>query len=711
MYHARSEAGRGSVGQARLAKRAQAWESAAVTEPPSRADAEIVAPPSPERPTLGAPAGQVVGWAVLAIVNAVTICLTIPLASDQLARRAQHHLYDAGQLLAPGLAAAALVELWARLRLEARFGRLGAFLLDLGAIFALSLGVGAFVLVDDLGNLGGRLAEGLKIPLLERVVLPSLVVLVAAGIPLAAALGRLLDRRFLRWLGVALLLALGVANELVLRNDYPGAHLYLAWAAATLAGAALAGLSLPRALGARAVRVGALVARGGLSLIAGYTLVVWPGTVVMMEMFKTSGAVLAPYMAVLRHSAGKVDERFVAPEARPWFDDRTSAPKVPPTGPSPDDASRIVLMLFIDSLRADVLTTPAYAATLPELSALKQRGSYFSEARSPGNGTVYAFTQTFASRYFSELYWTQKGPGGGIFAHEDTSPRFPSLLAAAGVPTVTFSSAIWLANGWGVVEGFTEEQVINPKTITKIAPKGSELVDPVIARLARHGGGPLFLFIHFMDAHFPYDRAGNAGSAFDRYLRELRLVDDQLGRLRAAIDERGLASRTTVIVTADHGEAFGEHGTHQHGVTLYDELVHVPLIIASPGAPAGAIEQPVSLIDLGPTVLDLFGQPTPGSYMGQSLVPFLRGQRPTLTRPIIAESRLKQSLLFPDRVKVIRDQRRGTEEAYDLVRDPLELRNLCESSGDALDARFGALELFFRAHQLRRRGYVPPYRP
>ena len=189
----------------------------------------------------------------------------------------------------------------------------------------------------------------------------------------------------------------------------------------------------------------------------------------------------------------------------------------------------------------------------------------------------------------------------------------------------------------------------------------------MIARLTQQGKGPLFLFVHFMDAHSPYNPVSvpEGGPSKERYLRAVSVVDTQLGRIQKAISDLGLDDRTTMVVTADHGEAFGEHGTHFHGVSVYEELIHVPLLMKTKGAAPRRVDAPVSLIDLGPTVLDFMGLPTPGRFMGQSLAPFLRGERPKLTRPIVSEQRLKQAMVFPDGIQAIRDIRKGTTEIYD----------------------------------------------
>lgn len=644
------------------------------------------------------------GFAVIALVDAVCIEAFVPRPLAGLSVRLLHHAYDAGHLLAMGLASAALLAAWLRFRPTVL--RRGVFTFALLA--GLALTVGDLVLVEDLDNLAARISLLLhKEGHWPTILLNLLIGATAAGIPIAALVGWSCARPKLRWLPVALGVAAAVVNERILRHDYDGAHLFLAWAAALLAGVPLAGLEIPpRLVPGRRVR-GALFATVGLASLA--SLLVRPTTNVLLQLYATPGSVLAPFIARLRGRA--VPSKLTAavpPEQAAWFRSRDGAPMVPSTAGAPRVAP-IVILLGIDSVRADVLADETYLAELPELARLEKTGVYFTEARSAGPGTVFSYTAIFSSRYYSQLFWSDRH-GTGIWAWRDPSPRFPELLARAGVATVDVGSILWFDGDWGVARGFTEQTILDPRTSTSQGT-AAELVTALDARLAEAGDKPLFLFTHFMDAHYPYDRGRKDGTPKERFVSELAIVDQQIGRLRREIDRLGLAGRTTLIVTADHGEAFGEHDTTQHGTTLYEELLRVPLLVYTPTAKARRVDTPVSLIDLGPTILDLFGAPTPGTYMGQSLVPFLRGESPRLSRPILAEGRLKRALYFPDGLKVITDERRGTVELYDLKRDPEELRNLATEGSTETEPRVGAIDAFFLAHTLKKSGYAPPYRP
>ena len=196
----------------------------------------------------------------------------------------------------------------------------------------------------------------------------------------------------------------------------------------------------------------------------------------------------------------------------------------------------------------------------------------------------------------------------------------------------------------------------------------------------------------------------------DPFLAEITQADQALGRVVRAMASAKIDQRVLLIVSADHGEAFGEHGTFEHTKTLYEELIRVPLLVAGPHVVARRIAEPVSLVDLGPTILDVFGVETPGSFMGQSLVPALAGEPVRLTRPIFAEGRLRRALVAGD-IKVITDERRKVVEAFDLRADPGELENLFDRDPSRALPVLAALHRFFEAHLCRRPGYEPVYKP
>jgi arylsulfatase A-like enzyme len=126
---------------------------------------------------------------------------------------------------------------------------------------------------------------------------------------------------------------------------------------------------------------------------------------------------------------------------------------------------------------------------------------------------------------------------------------------------------------------------------------------------------------------------------------------------------------------------------------------------------ARVIDVPVTLVDLGPTILDLFGLDTPATFLGQSLVPLLTGETVDLTRPRFVEGRLRRKFMLPDGIEAIEDLRRKTVEVYDLKADPGETRNLWDADPVRSDVALAALRAFFDAHARTAEAYEPPYEP
>ncbi|MDI3286146.1 sulfatase [Polyangium sp. 15x6] len=665
------------------------------------ADGETVNEAEPRRTSVSGPDAVLFAWITAAVTNAITIARSIALP-PRLVTRVLHHGFDAGHFLALGLASAGLVGL------HVRFGRARPRA-SAAVLLVLSLALGALVLPSDLATAIERHASG-RAAWVQPALLVLFVALLALTIPLAVLLGRLAARPYLRWVAAAVAAAVLSISPVLLQGDYAGVRLFVAFAAVALFAAALAGAAWPARLAPFAARLRPLRASflAVASLGAAASLVVPPRPTVAMAMQSPSGSLLPPFLGALREKTVSYDAP-VPPEMAPWFVDRKAAPPVPPSSPAVFPANPAVFLFSIDCLRNDVLASGKYDDKLPNLASLRKRGVYFRSARSAGSQTVYSLSALFAGTYFSQQYWTPNaGPILGLWPAKDETPRFPELLRARGATTITFASAAWLVNQYGIVRGFSEETFVRPAGNSRWT-MSKPLVDAAVARLAKVHGEPFFLYIHFLDAHNPYNLAGTGGSEFDRYLGEVALVDAQIGRLLTLIERSPLAERAAVVLTSDHGEAFGEHGQWVHANSLYDELLRVPLIVQSQRFAPRVVDAPVSAVDLGPTILDLFGESTPGTFMGQSLVPYLRGESPTLTRPILAETRMKRALVLRDGTKIIVDDRSHTVEVFDLASDPGETQSLADDPA-RLHTPLSHLRRFLATHTLKREGYVPPYR-
>lgn len=508
---------------------------------------------------------------------------------------------------------------------------------------------------------------------------------------------------------LATTIAIGLfgANHWLFKHNYPGVHFLIAIAGLGLVSVGWAPLRWFRG-GPRPWlrRIAAAVAVA--SVLA---LFVRPSRTLLNEQLKTSGSVMPLWLTRLRLWTHRQAEAALNPSRENWFEQSARA-ATPPSRPRLLPDAPIVVLITIDAVRADVMQAPHHLERFPNLRALKEQGVYFSQARAPGSQTVTSLSGVFSGRYFSQQYWTPHPAVGYLFLGDDLPARFPELLRAGGYQTHTAAATYFLVNTFGIVRGFEHELFIKMPdlALTDYTP-GQRLTAHLSDTLKRARNEPLFLFAHYLDSHFPYKAGGKSGSDFERYLRAIEYVDRELGVLRRTLDELDLWQRTLLVVASDHGEAFGEHNSQHHATTLYEEQLHVPLIMVAPWLSARTIDSMVSLIDLGPTLLDLAGQPTPGHFMGQSLVPLLRGEPAHFSRPVVAEGRLKKALYFPDGFKLIVDDRLGTEELYDLEHDPKELTNLIDAPDADAPRRLDTLRRFFRVHTLARPGYEIPYRP
>lgn len=632
---------------------------------------------------------QFLGWVGAAAVNAVTI-LTLTMPSGGFSVRLKHHLYDAGQLLAFGLLVWLAVAGWERFGLKRRFAGLAATAIT-------TMGVGLFVLPPTLRGLAEQIGFAFGYPP-EAEPEPQLTLIslfFALSVPAAALVAGWLmqfatKRPKIRWALLAFSLAALVVNERLLSGEYEGVHFYISWSAVTIAGAALCGLTLPRRLRWRdwpiKLQRGVLLAACVASAAA---VIIKPSSKVVVELFRLDGAVLASPLAQLRSALRRVGGgKAVDIGDGEWVASRggVELPEHP-----------IFILLTIDAVRADTFASKKHRKKFPNLKKLQSESVDFTEARSTASGTRYAMAGLFGGRYISQLPWANPESFRPIIKH-DPSHRFTDVLVEAGVQTMTVVSE-WraLVNASGIVRSFQEQTVLKPENATRynLTPS-KDVFDIAIPRLiAQAPDKSLFFFSHLLDPHRPYDLTDTKGSAQNRWRAEIAYTDEQIGRLRKALEDAGQWDRVVLIISSDHGEGFGQHDCKFHNCNLYEELIRVPMFIRVPGVKPRTVDAKVSLIDLGPTVLDLFGLPTPPEFVGESLVPYLMGENPVHKRPIAAEGRGMIAMVTEDNMKVIIDTRRSREEIYDLNNDPRETTNLRDELGERGDELIDGLQDYF----------------
>jgi arylsulfatase A-like enzyme len=654
---------------------------------------------TPVSPLAGA-LGFLTAWIVLGVVNVVAVTVDLPRAPSFWSVRAVHHLVDFGRHVSAGLTAFALVCSWKYWR-ENVAGRpvWRARLEALGLVFGLALLVALVFVRDDVLGMAQRNSEstGLPASLLEF----AFVATVAGALPLAVGLGFWLRRGLFRLLPLPAVAVAHWLNVTTSTRDNHGLHLFLSLFAATLLAASC---TWPErwVSEVRARRRSGLVALGVLlafSLI-GLALPLTNSQRVDLALWDAN---LLPNLTLGRYSLAHGAKGSAG--TNPYFVSRRGQPDLPARPHDLLGKDGVVVLLSIDAVRADVFDKKG-AQRFPHLWRLMNGGTSFRNARSPGSATVYTLSALSTGQTFSQRYWSKTK--GDFWPFEDEAVHFPELLEDAGVATLHARSTQWLENDRRILHGFSAE--VFPLKDWKWV-RGKDLASGLIDLLKKHPDGPVFAFAHFLDTHHPYwPGRKKAKDARGQYLHALSYVDGQVGRVLDALEALGLEERAIVIVTSDHGEAFGEHGTHAHATTLYEEQVRVPLVFFGKTIEKRKVDDAVTLLDLGPTVLELFGQNTPAQFMGQSLLPLLQGQKMTFERPIVAEARTLQSLVSLDGIKVIRDRRTQTIEIYDLEADPGELTNLSDEADPRLTAAAARLDEFFETHTFRRDGYEIPLR-
>ena len=347
-----------------------------------------------------------------------------------------------------------------------------------------------------------------------------------------------------------------------------------------------------------------------------------------------------------------------------------------------------LLLVFVDTLRRDHLGTYGYdRETTPRLDAWIAGGTVFEDARSVAPWTLPS-TQTVLSGHHPERW--------------RSGPRLQERLATAGWATGAFVGNVYLSSNFDMADGWSRHHCVN-------WPPAEGVIEELETFFARHPDRPAMAMLHLMDMHLPYNEprayrgiwAGEAPEGFDpghatrskvlashrkhgevleryvvdRYDQNLRYLDDQLGDL---LDELG--PEVPVVLFADHGEEFWDHDDFEHGHTLYDELLRIPLLVRGPGVPAGRAQAPVSLLDVAPTVLDLAGVPAT-ELTGRSLLPLARGDDTAAAAFAARAQPIGRPLYGRELWGVVADDhkwitQRGEEWLYDHAKDPTEQQDV-----------------------------------
>ena len=288
-----------------------------------------------------------------------------------------------------------------------------------------------------------------------------------------------------------------------------------------------------------------------------------------------------------------------------------------------------LLVITIDTLRADHLGTYGCSRpTSPNLDAFAAKSVVFEQAQSSSSWTLPSLASLMTSLLPSTHH-----------CETDTAILCPSyttlaeILRDSGYDTAIVASHYFLNAGHGLQQGFTRVDTrILQDDLSITSPKVTDRgIDWLTDKAGANDGVPWFLWLHYFDPHAPYLRHEGISETFgtendiDLYDGEIAFTDQHLGRLFETFERLGFAQDTIVVVVADHGEEFMEHGESKHGYDLHEEVVHVPLILRVPGTAPRRVGATIPTVDVLPTLLELCGLKAGADIEGRSLTGILRG--------------------------------------------------------------------------------------
>jgi len=285
-----------------------------------------------------------------------------------------------------------------------------------------------------------------------------------------------------------------------------------------------------------------------------------------------------------------------------------------------------VLLVTIDTLRADRVGAYGGGTLTPTLDGLASRGLRFARAYSHAPMTLPAHTSILTGLVPA----THGVHLNGSSALGPGPTTMSELLRRSGYHTGAFVGAFVLDARFGLNRGFevyddhvgTEQGPVNFGFAERTADRVTAAAADWLLQPGR-SSTPWFAWIHLFDPHTPY--RAPVQLAPQPYDNEVAYTDRQLGQLLQRLDASGMLAHTLIIVLADHGESLGEHGEETHGLFAYEPTIHIPLLMAGPALRPDVISAPVAQADLLPTIAELLGIAAPPSLDGRSLLPTIRG--------------------------------------------------------------------------------------
>jgi len=335
--------------------------------------------------------------------------------------------------------------------------------------------------------------------------------------------------------------------------------------------------------------------------------------------------------------------------------------------PANEERPNLVL-ITVDSLRADHLGVYGYQRpTSPNIDAFAREAVVVSDAIAQAPQTKASVASLLTSLFpaahrarattvpltvLRELGSTGSHPVDRTDVLDPDLPTLPRSLRAAGYHTMALTANPYLIPDFGFANGFVQFRYVKG---TSGAYARADVLMTEAARAVAAAPEPFFLWVHLMDPHNPYDspepyrsrlpalkpprpinpsripdwvrlgRSADLNLYLARYDAGVLAADHAIGRFLSMLRAKHAWARTAVVLTADHGEGFLEHDLMSHGNSLYDELLHVPLIVKLPGVRPGVVRTVVQLADLFPTLARLTGATPPTTSHGRDVLPVLQG--------------------------------------------------------------------------------------
>ncbi len=422
---------------------------------------------------------------------------------------------------------------------------------------------------------------------------------------------------------------------------------------------------------------------------------------------------------------------------------------------TPTSLEKNVIFIVLDTVRADRLGCYSNSSDLtPEIDRFAKDAVLFENAFSHAPWTLPSIASLFTSRYPA-----QHGAGGSLGKFkilQNDAVTLAEVFQRAGVVTGAIVNVFLLSEKFGMTQGFeTVDAYVTGNNID--VRRAGPTTSAALRWIDQHKNKPFFLFVHYFDPHLIYNppqpfrrrfadpqdcnttdyifgtvrdmvelRRNQTSPPPDKIARleklyngEIAYTDSEVGKLIDGISQRGLDKNTIIVITADHGEEFLDHGGFEHGHTLYDELLHIPLIVRAPAittkkeSPVKAKRVPdtVRSIDVAPTLCELAGIPGDSAFIGQSLVPFLQGSHQQLSRPVLSQGNMwgpSGTAWRKDGLKLILQSSSPEVQLFNIRTDPQEQENLANQQPEHRDAMIADLRLILQTISNQRPGETAP---